>query len=267
MHPELNFFGSKVSAYGILAAAGLIAMGILAFILGRKRRLIFEDFLFGELFMLIGAFLGSHLLYGLTNIRALWYYLSMSVKNHWGAKIFFQILIQYLDGMVFYGGLLAAIGFGAWYCKMRKLNLGDYSDCFAVGIPLFHCVARVGCFMTGCCYGIKSDFGFTTTESLVHSADGVNRFPVQLLESGVNLLIFVALLILFKKGIMKRQLLLCYLTVYGVARFFIEFLRGDAYRGIYFGLSTSQWISIAVVAVSLILLIKNKKGVKKNENL
>ncbi|MBQ1715424.1 MAG: prolipoprotein diacylglyceryl transferase, partial [Firmicutes bacterium] len=43
-----------------------------------------------------------------------------------------------------------------------------------------------------------------------------------------------------------------YLLSYSILRFLLEFLRGDASRGIILGLSTSQWISIAVFLVILI---------------
>ncbi|MEF9972189.1 MAG: prolipoprotein diacylglyceryl transferase [Oscillospiraceae bacterium] len=47
---------------------------------------------------------------------------------------------------------------------------------------------------------------------------------------------------------------------YSVARFFLEFLRGDAYRGFLLGLSTSQIISIGVFVATAILLIKKTKS-------
>ena len=37
-----------------------------------------------------------------------------------------------------------------------------------------------------------------------------------------------------------------YLCAYSIIRFMTEFLRGDTYRGIFFSLSTGQWISIFI---------------------
>ncbi len=267
MLPEINLFGSEVSSYGVFAAIGLLMMGITAFILARRYRILLEDILFGEIFMLIGAFLGAHLLYGITNIHNIIFYLNLYFTEKWDTHYFFDIIFKFMDGMVFYGGLLGAIGFGALYCKFRKLDLKNYSDCFAVGIPLFHCVARLGCFFAGCCYGIESPFGFTTTNGIIESGNNVSRFPVQLLESGVNLALFVVLLILFRKGNMKGKIIYLYLLFYGTARFFIEFLRGDEYRGIFLGVSTSQWISLVLIGISLLVLYKNKKGEKVNEKM
>ncbi|MCC8046445.1 MAG: prolipoprotein diacylglyceryl transferase [Clostridiales bacterium] len=42
-------------------------------------------------------------------------------------------------------------------------------------------------------------------------------------------------------------LLNVYLVSYTIFRFFIEFFRGDELRGFLFGISTSQWISVAIL--------------------
>ena len=61
---------------------------------------------------------------------------------------------------------------------------------------------------------------------------------------------------------MKSHLIYVYLVCYGVVRFFIEFLRGDEYRGFLLFLSTSQWISLVLIAFGLFKLLKNKSKFK-----
>ncbi len=262
MLPEINLFGLNIGTYGICTAVGLILMFVVAFILGRRYKILFEDILFGEITALVGAFLGAHILYGITNADKIYNSLTEFFSKQQDISRLWDIVNYYIGGMVFYGGLFGGLLFGVIYCKKRKINLENYSDCFAPAIPLFHCFGRIGCFLSGCCYGIESEFGFTATHSTVMTCNYVNRFPVQLLESGVNLIIFFVMLLLFQKGILRGRLIYVYLLTYGVARFIIEFFRDDTYRGIYFGLSTSQWISIVVVIVSIIILIKKNKGGK-----
>ena len=48
-----------------------------------------------------------------------------------------------------------------------------------------------------------------------------------------------------------------YLCVYSVGRFFLEFLRGDAYRGFLFGFSTSQIISMLLLLGTLLFPLIN----------
>ena len=77
---------------------------------------------------------------------------------------------------------------------------------------------------------------------------GVPLFPVQLLESALLVLLFVALFVLYLKTNRPRLTCAVYLVSYAVMRFFLEFLRYDAERGGFLGLSTSQWISMGIVA-------------------
>ena len=263
MYPIINLWGLELSTYGIMTSIGFILMGFVAYKLSRKMNIMYEDIVIGEIVALVGALIGSHLLYGIVEIP----YIIEQVQRMYEKPEFYHYIILFfkslLNGMVFYGGLIGGIIFGLIYCKIRGINKEHYSDCFAVAIPLFHLFGRIGCFLSGCCYGIESSFGFTTHNALVASCNNVNRFPVQLLEAGLNLILFGIMMILFYKGIFRNNLLYIYLILYGIIRFCDEFLRGDTFRGIWFGLSTSQWISIFTFTFSVILLIINYR--KKNK--
>ena len=131
---------------------------------------------------------------------------------------------------------------------------------------MFHAFGRVGCFFAGCCYGIPFSHGFVMHDSLNPVGDGVARFPVQLLEALLLLILFLVLNGIRKKRLsllkeegaateQKRKpnrregsLLPLYLLSYAVIRFGDEFLRGDTYRGIWLFFSTSQWISVFILA-------------------
>ena len=77
----------------------------------------------------------------------------------------------------------------------------------------------------------------------------VPREPTQLFESAAELIIFFILTWMFKRKKFDGQVFGGYLVLYGVARFFIEFLRDDPGRGSVFGgaLSGTQLIAIALV--------------------
>ena len=81
------------------------------------------------------------------------------------------------------------------------------------------------------------------------------RVPIQLIEAACNLVLFCVLLALFLRGVGRRRLIAVYGISYGVIRFVDEFWRGDEYRGFLGPLSTSQWISLAVIAASVALLV------------
>ena len=90
-------------------------------------------------------------------------------------------------------------------------------------------------------------------------ANGVARFPVQLVEAGLNFGLFFLLWTLLRKRRLPGRLLLLYLLIYPTYRFFLEFLRGDAIRGFLLGLSTSQVISLLLLAGSALIWLRCRR--------
>ncbi|MCI0664824.1 MAG: prolipoprotein diacylglyceryl transferase, partial [Acidobacteria bacterium] len=75
--------------------------------------------------------------------------------------------------------------------------------------------------------------------------------PTQLYEAGATLIIFIVLLVLYRRRRFYGQIFLTYALLYAVARFIIEFWRDDP-RGEIFGLSTSQFIAVILFIGALI---------------
>ena len=149
------------------------------------------------------------------------------------------------SGNIFYGGLT---GFLVMYRLLQRVfHTGDgrLDDITAICIPCFHSFARIGCFMSGCCYG-KAYNGWGAVYYINFDSE-MPRFPVQLAEAFAEIVLFAVLLVLFYRKKRQGKLLYIYLCMYALLRFALEFLRGDVYRGIYFGLSFSQWYSLCVL--------------------
>ena len=259
MLPIISFFGRPIGTYGLLACLGILVACFISCYFIKKKVGYFEDAIFLFILIGIGAFAGGHFLYGLTNIGKFLTYFNA------GGFIF---AVQYtFGGSVFYGGLIGGILLGWIGVKALRLDRKVYADAIAVVVPLFHAFGRVGCFLGGCCYGVESKLGFIThTNPLVPSINGVRRFPVQLLEALLCLIIFVALLTLYRQNKFKGRLLAVYLLMYAPIRFFDEFLRGDEIRGFAFGLSTSQLISvlIKIALIAYIITVYTKKHKDKS---
>ncbi|MDR1117129.1 MAG: prolipoprotein diacylglyceryl transferase [Oscillospiraceae bacterium] len=246
MLPAFSLFGKDIGAYSVCAVAGILAAGFFACYQARKKLLDDNKMITVLLFASLGAVIGGSLLYSLTMLPSL---VGMYRDGRFTISSFKAAVAAaaYLfGGSVFYGGLIGGIISGTIYMRRKKYDISAYSDLAAPAIPLFHVFGRIGCFLGGCCYGIESKYGFIYTHSLIESANGVRRFPVSLLEAGFNLLLFIFLFLLSRSGRMKGKLLFCYLLIYSPVRFFLEFLRGDEYRGWVLSLSTSQFISILV---------------------
>ncbi len=247
----------------ICALAGILVVLLFTYKLAKKHGLDEIEMLFMMLFSFGGVLIFSHILYAFTVWDKVWALLTNLDKITTFDDFTYAMGVIF-GGSVFYGGLIGAIFVFYVYTKIKKLSFGDYSDIGAMAIPLFHFFGRIGCFLSGCCYGIEWEHGLTYSHSLVESANGVPRFPVQLVEAGLNLLLFFVLLYLYKKGKANRRILALYLLIYPVYRFILEYFRGDSYRGFLFGLSTSQLISVILFVISaaylIISRIKRKSG-------
>lgn len=257
-----NFFifGKELSPYMLASLAGSLIAGAFAYVTAKKKSLDEVRMVFLILFSVIGVFIGGHILYGVTNTQ----YMPML----FGASSFQDFLdyaVFIFGGQVFYGGLLGGILAGYIYAKATKLeNFTGYADILAAAVPLFHFFGRIGCFLGGCCYGVESEFGFTFHNSIIESANGVNRFPVQLFEAGFNLCLFAVILVLLNKNKLRGKLFLLYMFIYAIGRFILEFFRGDDYRGHLFGLSTSQIIALIIFVTIIVYTIVNR--IKSNKH-
>lgn len=176
-----------------------------------------------------------------------------------GKPITWDSIIQ--TGIVYYGGLIGMlVTFG--FCVKRKGEDSIALDALAVSIPLFHMIARVGCFLGGCCYGkeINTPFSIKYTTMANGVINTAFRIPVQLIESLFELFIFFYLLFLVtRNNWQERHILDTYLLFYSIIRFFLEFLRGDIERGIIAGISFSQVISLMILLYLFIKRIYKRK--------
>lgn len=247
MKPFIYFNNFTVPTYGLLLLTGFV-VAVVFFLLNAKHRSItkFDAFLL-SLFCIIGALIGAYLLYIILMLPDIIHYIKIYRADLVRAVIF-------SGGLVYYGGVAGGF-FGFYYYTSRyRINKTDSADIIAPSLSLGHAFGRIGCFFAGCCYGVESErFGIAFNASLV-APNGIKLVPVQLYEAVAEILIAVLSYILMRKG-KKSSSFFSYLLLYPTFRFIIEFWRGDNYRGIFFGLSTSQWISIFILIATLLTLI------------
>ncbi len=251
----IKLFNKEIPPYGVCFFIGILLSTIIAFVLLTNRKWEKFDFLCSVAYLLIGALLGAKLLFIIVSIDTIIQY----------NLTFIEIL---KGGFVFYGGLLGG-ALGVYiYGKQFKLNSIKYFDLCATVLPLGHAIGRIGCFLSGCCYGIKYDGPFSHiyyNSANLFTPLNVNLFPVQLLEAFLLLILFIILLTMWLKKTKTGQITVVYLTIYAIIRFFLEYLRGDSERGRFINLSTSQWISFMILLIiSIHYIIKHiKKKTKK----
>ncbi len=233
----LNFY-----SYGFFIALALFVPSY--FFLKKAKVLkydskILENMIF---YIFLSGIIGARVLYVLLNF-----------KNF--AESPLDVFKIWQGGLVFWGGFVFAFLTGALLIKKYKFDFWNFADLVAPYISLGHFFGRIGCLMAGCCYGkITSStvsIVFKNPNSLAPTH--ISLFPTQIFEAILNFLIFFILLKFSNKKKFPGQIIGFYMIFYSVARFFVEFFRGDD-RG-YFGLlSMTQFISILVFFLGLAFL-------------
>ena len=151
-----------------------------------------------------------------------------------------------------------------------RLSFWKVSDAFAPGVALGQAVGRQGCFAAGCCWGRPTDapwgveFG-EAGHAVTGVPAGIHLHPTQLYESAAALVIFLALYGLHRRKRFDGQVVAAYAVLYGLTRFAVEFFRDDPRGDILglttlTGLSTSQLISLLVVAGGLVFLLLRRRA-------
>jgi phosphatidylglycerol---prolipoprotein diacylglyceryl transferase len=263
---SLHAFGETVAlhSYGVAIAAGFI---IAIWIGVRQAAHVGEDpdpvrdLCF---WLLVSSMLGARLLFVLTNLPAFAQTCSRAVNESslrnalWGCT---RALHLWEGGLVFFGGLFAAVATAWWFTHRRGMSFARTADILAPSVALGHFFGRLGCFAAGCCWGRESSapwavrfpsvslvFQQYVTDGLLDRGAGVTPplHPVQLYEAFGELALFFGLAWFARRKRYDGQVLVVYLVAYAILRFVVELYRGDAGRKFLIaGISTSQAIALA----------------------
>ena len=183
-----------------------------------------------------------------------------------------QIIRVDRGGLVFYGGLIAAIiAYFAW-CIAKREKFTALSDLMCTVVPLGHAFGRIGCFFFGCCYGRRSDGMFAvhfpyrspawheqvTSGELSPGADeSLGVLPTQLFEAAALLVFFVILVIAYRRWKSRQGLVTgLYMIGYALIRFPMEYLRGDP-RAEVGPLSIAQTISLGMFLLGCFFVFRS----------
>jgi phosphatidylglycerol---prolipoprotein diacylglyceryl transferase len=261
--PSFSLFGwttpqLTIYTYGLLLAAAYLLGLQLAMVRAKKRGLDQTRVFDLGIYIIIAALVGAKLLLVLTDFNA---YASNPR----------ELLNLMREGGVFYGGLILAVSVAFLYIRRIGLPLWTTCDVFAPGIALGHVVGRLGCFFAGCCYGKPTTVPWAITfhDTFAGLTSGtplnVPVHPTQLYEAGTEALILGLLLATESKG--RRfpgRTFWLYILLYAISRFIIEFFRGDP-RGTVLIFSTSQFISIILAPLAIVLLIRLSRATEPED--
>ena len=250
MYPKLLELGPiSIYSYGLLLVSAYLLGLQVAVARGRARGLDGQRVMDLGIAIIVSALVGAKLLLFVVEFD----HFTRNPAELW-------TLVR--SGGVFYGGLLLSVAVAFWYMRRHAMPLWATCDAFAPGIAAGQAVGRLGCLLAGCCYGHPTDvpWGITFTSPLAAANVGtpldVSLHPTQLYESVAALVILGILLALENRGRpFAGRTFWSYLLLYPAVRFLIEFYRGDPRGTVFDVLSTSQFVSLLLVPLSIVMLV------------
>jgi len=224
--------GFSVTSYAFFVGLGLLAGAIVYWHHSKKNR-SGESAFYVALAAILGGAIGAKLLEWAINYQY--------VAAH------FNDINTFIYGRTLVGGLLG--GLAAVLIVKRKLGIKQrLGNAFAPAVALGVSIGRIGCFLTGCCYGKPTGVAWWG----VNFGDGILRHPTQIYESLFMLGLFVYFEIKLRDqrvrpGQLFTELLLAYFTF----RFFLEFIKAEPV--VIAGFTIFQIIS-AIVIIYLVFV-------------
>lgn len=227
--------------YGIMIAIGYVSALFICEKRAKKRDMN-TDVLYGIFWCaVIGGALGSKILYYTVNIKDV-------IADP-------SIILNFQNGWVVYGGIIGGVLASFLYCKIKKVDFVAYLDLVLPAVAFAQGCGRIGCFFAGCCYGREttSPLGITYWQS-DFAPNGVKLVPTQIYSSIGDFAMAFLLMAYAKKEPAKGRVAAGYCILYSIGRFVIEIFRND-YRGEYGPFSTSQLISIFILAIGIVMYV------------
>ncbi len=234
----------EIRYYGLIYIIGFIITYFMVSYLAKKRKLKItkEDVADLLFYILIGLVVGARIFYIV--FYGLKYYLANPL----------EMPAVWHGGLSFHGGL-AGILIAAWiFCRRKKIKFYDIADLVVIPAAIGLGLGRIGNFLNGEVYGRITDVPWAVKFPGVEGY----RHPSQFYESFKNFFIFGVLWILKDRKIPPGFIFWSFISMYGVIRFFIEFVKEP--DGMFLGLTTGQWLCIpmAMVGIGMLIYLKRK---------
>ncbi len=244
MHQYLFFIGDfPIRTYGLFLSLGIISAACVAYFLLKKdgrgwHNHIVDFSIYCGIAGIIGARLWDVFFFD-------WDYYG----NH-----LLEIPFVWQGGMAIQGGLVLGTLVGIWYTKKHNIDTWAFGDIIAPAIIMGQSVGRMANLMNGDAFGHPTggNFGIiypdTTLAYTVYGSQPL--WPAEVWEGQIDILIFIVLLIFSTFKHSKGQVFVLYTVLYSIARFFLEYLRGD-YNTLMWGLKSAQLTSLLVIFVGV----------------
>lgn len=245
-----SFGNFTVTWYGILVACGFLA-GFFTATRRAPRAGISQDQV-SDVFtwIIIGGILGARFLY------------VVSYPETFSGGGFLDVFKIWKGGLVFFGGLIGGSVATVIYCRLHKLSVYRLGDVLAPSLSLGHGFGRIGCLMSGCCYGSACSLPWAIRFPNGHQTYPDPVHPVQIYESALNFALYGILAFLYRRRSFDGQVLGIYCMAYAGIRFLVEFFRGDyGEEKLLLGLFTqAHAISLFLLALGVWIWVSGRRS-------
>lgn len=243
MHPYVFSLGPlAVTSFGLFLSLAFFASAFVCWRLGRTYD--FEEN--KTLDLIILTFLG-----GIIGARVLFVALNPGEFD----ELYKIILLNRYPGLSFWGGLLGGAVFLKVFTYRLKLNFWQTADFAVVGLTLGMVLGNIGCFLSGCSYGVVSNLPIAAPVVGILG----KRFPVTLVESLALLFIFFYLWGQVVKFHFTGKIAALFLIFIGIIKFTAEFGRGDIRLINIAGVSFGHIFSILLATLGLVAFYRLSK--------
>lgn len=254
MHPTLLRLGPvAIHSYGFMLALSF-AIGIwLAGRRAERRGIAAERITDVSLVIIVCTVVGARGLYVLAHLD--------QFAGRW-----LDVFRTWEGGLTMYGGAVPAAIAALWYLRRAGVDQWRAADAIAPSLALGLGLTRIGCFLSGCCYGKPTELPWGIVFPL-HCAAGTHYpgtalHPAQLYASAAGFSIFAILLLLDRPGLRRGVLFTMLVLLYSIARFLLDLVR--TYEESAFPLSgvpltLNQWVSLVLsVGAFFVLLLRGR---------
>ncbi len=269
----VEVFGFRIAFYGVIIALGMLLGYLVAESQAKRFGQSVEKLLDFAMIAIVASVIGARIYY---------------VIFHWDvfADDPLQVFNLRTGGLGIYGGVIVAFISVIIFCKVKKLNLGASAGVCIPGLITGQAIGRWGNFFNKEAFGKYTDSLFAmqvekgaidyeyrlTEEALkvrfpeqpqaianileqVEKAvviDGttfIQAHPTFLYESLWNFGILAFMILYAKKKRFDGEIIMWYMVLYGVGRFWIEGLRTDQLFLWNTGIPVSQLVSVIMILI------------------
>ena len=267
---SFNVFGFEIAFYGIAIATGIMTGYLLAAKEAKRTGQNPEDYLDLLLYAVFFSLVGARL-----------YYVVFSWEHYKDDLL--SILNLRQGGLAIYGGIIAAFITVYVFAKKKKLSFTRMLDTACVGLVAGQIIGRWGNFFNREAFGDYTNglLAMQLPVSAVRSGEITEKMwehmeviggvqyiqvhPTFLYEGLWNLGVLIFLYWYRDRKKFQGELVLWYLTLYGVGRFWIESLRTDQLLLPVIGFPVSQLLGAVIAVCGLIAICVGHKKAKENK--